>query len=343
MRILITGGCGFLGTNLAACGADSGHEVIVLDNLSRAGSKVNLDWLRSRWSIDLEKVDVRDASEMVRVIIQSQPGAVFHLAAQVAMTSSIADPKADFEVNAVGTYNLLEAIRLHAPECVLLFASTNKVYGDLEQFSYRETALRFKCVDRPQGFAEDTPLSFRTPYGCSKGAADQYVQDYARTYGLNTIVLRHSSIYGGRQFATRDQGWVTWFCQEALARASERNTQPIAISGNGKQVRDLLHVDDAVRLYFGALEDYRSAVGEAFNVGGGIENSLSLLELMALLEELVGTRLQVQSHPPRMSDQRVFVADIRKAKETFQWQPTIGVREGIGRTLSWAREALAAG
>lgn len=241
----------------------------------------------------------------------------------------------DFEVNVMGTHNLLEAVRLHTPEAPVIYSSTNKVYGDLEQYAYRETESRYECIDKPVGFDESTQLSFHSPYGCSKGAADQYMLDYARIFGLKTVVFRHSSMYGGRQFATYDQGWIGWFCQQAAAIQNGTLKEPFTISGNGKQVRDVLHADDMITLYFGALNNIRAARGNAFNIGGGITNSLSLLELFGLLEEFSGVKLKYTKLVPRESDQRVFVSDIGKASRLIGWQPQVHARNGVARMLEW--------
>jgi CDP-paratose 2-epimerase len=243
----------------------------------------------------------------------------------------------DFETNALGSFNLLDAVRRHAPEAAVLYSSTNKVYGDLEQYAYRETASRFECLDRPAGFDETTPLDFHSPYGCTKGAADQIMLDNARIYGLRTVVFRHSSMYGGRQFATYDQGWVGWFCQKA-AEAARGETSPFTISGTGKQVRDVLHAEDMVRLYFSALDQLDAAAGQAFNIGGGMANSLSLLELFSLLESLTGTQLRYDRLPPRESDQRVFVADIAKAERLLGWQPRVASAQGVAKMLEWVSQ-----
>jgi CDP-paratose 2-epimerase len=251
------------------------------------------------------------------------------------MTTSIADPRLDFEINTLGSVNLLEAIRMYAPEAVVIYSSTNKVYGDLEQYAYRETASRYECIDKPNGFDESTPLCFHSPYGCSKGAADQYMLDYARIYHLRTVVLRHSSMYGGRQYSTYDQGWLGWFCQKALEAKNGTATEPFTISGTGKQVRDVLHAEDMVRLYFRALERIDRARGHAFNIGGGMMNSLSLLELFSLLEEQLDVKLQHTKLSPRESDQRVFVADISKAASLLDWKPSISTRAGIQRMIEW--------
>lgn len=337
MKLLITGGCGFLGSNLAASALTRGLQVTILDNLSRTGAAENLAWLRARGAFEFVQADVRDAATVGALIARVRPDALFHLAGQVAMTTSLADPRADFEINALGTINVLEALRRHAPECAMLYSSTNKVYGDLEQFGYVETPTRWQCTDRPNGFDEFTPLSFASPYGCSKGAADQYALDYARGFGLRTAVFRHSSMYGGRQFATFDQGWIGWFCAEAVRRARGA-PGAIAVTGAGKQVRDVLHADDMVALYFAAVEHMDAASGEAFNIGGGMANSLSLLELFVLLEERVGVPLPIQHGPPRASDQRVFVADVSKASRLLGWRPAVSAKDGIARMVAWVDE-----
>ena len=335
MKLLITGGCGFLGSNLAAHALQRGDELVVFDNLSRAGALENLSWLRQQGMFTFVHGDIRNTHEVDRLIGGFQPEAIFHLAGQVAMTTSIATPRLDFEINALGTLNLLEAVRLHVPGAAVLYSSTNKVYGDLEQFTYRESATRYECLERPEGFDETTPLEFHSPYGCSKGAADQYMLDYARIFGLNTAVFRHSSMYGGRQFATYDQGWVGWFCQKAVEAKNGLLAEPFTISGNGKQVRDVLHAEDMVRLYFGALTRMVEAKGQAFNIGGGLSNSLSLLELFALLGGLVGTSLEFRRLPPRESDQKVFVADVSKAARLLGWRPEVPTKDGVARMLAW--------
>lgn len=335
MKLLITGGCGFLGSNLAAHAIRQGIELVVFDSLYRSGSVQNLQWLQGQGAFSFVHGDIRNANDVQRVVAESCPDAIFHLAGQVAMTTSIANPRMDFEVNAAGSHNLLEAVRLHAPDAAVLYSSTNKVYGDLEQFAYRETDTRYECVDRPSGFDETTTLDFHSPYGCSKGAADQYMLDYARIFGLKTVVFRHSSMYGGRQFATYDQGWVGWFCQQAVATRNGTLKEPFTISGNGKQVRDVLHADDMISLYFSTLDRIETARGNAFNVGGGMDNSLSLLELFTLLEELIGKQLVFSRLPPRESDQRVFVADISKAKRLLDWEPKVDSRDGVRRMFEW--------
>jgi CDP-paratose 2-epimerase len=339
MKLLITGGCGFLGSNLAQDALERGNELIVFDNLHRNGSRVNLHWLESLGSFKFVHGDIRNSNDITRVIREFKPDAIFHLAGQVAMTTSITNPRMDFEVNVMGTHNLLEAVRQFSPETAVVYSSTNKVYGDLEQFSYRETATRYECIDRPSGFDEQTQLDFHSPYGCSKGAADQYMLDYARIYGLKTVVFRHSSMYGGRQFASYDQGWIGWFCQKALETREGRLNVPFTISGTGKQVRDVLHADDMKSLYKAALDYMDVARGQVFNIGGGQKNSLSLIELFDLLEKLVQKQLVYTKNPVRESDQRLFVANIAKAQKILNWVPMVSAKAGVARMMQWVEQA----
>jgi len=340
MTWLITGGCGFVGSNLADTLLTSGEEVVLLDNLSRVGSRDNLTWLRSRHGGEWRFVesDIRDEDDVLHLVSETRPHALAHLAGQVAMTTSLQSPRMDFNINALGTVNVLESVRLNSPETIVLYSSTNKVYGDLEWVNYEEQETRYTAPDYPGGFDETIPLSFCSPYGCSKGAADQYMLDYARMFGLRTVVFRHSSMYGGRQFATYDQGWIGWFCKKAvdLKRSQQRNLSAPAftISGNGKQVRDVLHAEDIIQLYFAAIDNIDICCGQAFNIGGGMDNSLSLLELFSLLEGLLGIQLTYENLPWRHSDQKVFVADISKAKE-IRWRPKIELKDGISRMIEW--------
>ncbi|HKI60923.1 MAG TPA: GDP-mannose 4,6-dehydratase [Mariprofundaceae bacterium] len=334
MKLLITGGCGFLGSNLAHEVLRRGDALVVFDNLSRLGSEQNLSWLQGLGEFEFVRGDIRDAHAVAEVVARVKPDVVFHLAGQVAMTTSIADPRYDFEVNALGSLNLLEAIRHFAPAATVVYSSTNKVYGDLEWVEFREANSRYVASDYAQGFDESVPLEFHSPYGCSKGAADQYMLDYARIFGLNTVVFRHSSMYGGRQFSTIDQGWIGWFCQQAIDQ-QKGSQEPFTIAGNGKQVRDVLHAEDMKRLYFSVVERSARVRGQVFNIGGGMENSLSLLELFALLKEITGTALNYVETPPRESDQKVFVADIRKARELLDWRVEVSPRAGVQDMIDW--------
>lgn len=335
MNHLVTGGCGFVGSNVAARLIERGDRVIVCDNLSRAGSELNLAWLRSLGSVEFVRADVRDAAAVRNIVATHRPGVVFHLAGQVAMTTSLNDPRTDFETNVVGSFNVLEAVRAAAPAAVVVYASSNKVYGGLATVALTEGDSRFTAPGHPHGVDESAPLDFQTPYGCSKGAADQYMLDYARVYGLNTVVFRHSTIYGGRQFATFDQGWVGWFCRQALVQQRDPSAAPFTIAGSGKQVRDLLFVDDAVDAYFAAATHIAEARGQAFNIGGGMPNSSSLLELFGQLGALTGTTLRYEQLPWRDHDQRFFVAGNGKARRLLDWAPRVGKAEGVARMMEW--------
>jgi CDP-paratose 2-epimerase len=249
------------------------------------------------------------------------------------MTTSLREPRKDFDTNVVGTMNILETVRNCSPEATVVYASSNKVYGELRGLQLEETPTRYTPVAGGSGISEDAPLDFRTPYGCSKGAADQYVLEYARSFSLRTVVFRHSTIYGGRQFSTFDQGWIGWFCQQALATVRESAHQ-FTVNGNGKQVRDLLHVDDAIRCYLMAHENIQRVVGQVFNIGGGIENSMSVLELLKQLSTRLNVRLNVQHLPWRTDDQRYFVAEITKAASLLGWAPTVSKTRGLDDVLA---------
>jgi CDP-paratose 2-epimerase len=333
MKYLITGGCGFIGSNLAAEVLKRGDELILFDNLFRFGSSANLDWLRLQGEFIYFPYDIRNYSDMETVIKDVKPDYIFHLAGQVAMTTSIQNPRLDFEINTLGTLNLLESVRKYSPDSVILYSSTNKVYGDFEHLTFEETDTRYVCKEYPYGFPETISLDFHSPYGCSKGAADQYLLDYHRIFGLKTIVFRHSSMYGSHQHSTYDQGWVGWFCQKALEIKKGIAKEPFTISGTGKQVRDVLHSSDVVNLYFLA-KDCSNAYGQAFNIGGGIKNSLSLLELFVLLEEILDIKMQYKQLPWRESDQKVFVADNTKIKQVSGWYPLMVAEEGIRNILN---------
>lgn len=334
MKLLITGGCGFLGSNLAAHAIEQGIDLVVFDNLSRFGAVANLQWLQSKGSFKFVHGDIRNSNDVSRIVKELKPDAVYHLAGQVAMTTSIANTRMDFEVNALGSFNVLEAVRDYSPNACVLYSSTNKVYGDLEQFNYEETPTRYSCTSKPNGFDETVPLDFHSPYGCSKGSADQYMLDFHRIFGLRTVVFRHSSMYGGRQFATADQGWVGWFCEQAVQTQRSSNHR-FTISGTGKQVRDVLHAEDMISLYYAATSRIDSAAGQAFNIGGGMPNSLSLLELFNILEQITNTKMNFDRLPPRESDQRVFVADLAKAQQVLQWAPGVSAFDGVSKMVDW--------
>lgn len=333
MRYLITGGCGFIGSNLSTEVIKRGEELFVLDNLSRYGSDENLKWLKSLGDLQHYSNDIRNINLVENIIRDIKPDIIFHLAGQVAMTTSLKDPRLDFETNVIGTINLLEAVRLYSPKSIILFSSTNKVYGDLNYLHYEEESSRYSCLEYPHGFDENLKLDFHSPYGCSKGAADQYMLDYHRMFGLRTVVFRHSSMYGGNQHATYDQGWVGWFIQKALEIKKGTVTEPFTISGNGKQVRDILYSSDVVDLYFAASEYIEKAQGRVFNIGGGIENSLSLLELFSLLEERLSIKITYERKSFRSSDQLVFVSDNSKAERIIGWYPKISFTKGVSSIL----------
>lgn len=336
---LITGGCGFVGSNVAARLLKVGHSVTVFDNLSRVGTAENLQWLQSLGPVTFVRGDIADARAVHDIVKQVQPHAVMHLAGQVAMTTSVQDPIRDFRTNAVGTLNVLEGLRLHSPSSALLYASTNKVYGALSTVKLVEEPMRYAAPGHARGLGEDIPLDFRTPYGCSKGAADQYVLEYARTYGVKAVVFRHSTIYGGRQRSTFDQGWVGWFCLKALQQKVDPRNDEFTISGDGKQVRDLLHVDDAVSCYLKAALNIDKLKGEAFNIGGGAENSSSVLELFELLEIELGIKLRYRCVEWRHEDQRFFVANNAKIHGAIEWRPLVRKDIGISKTLEWLRSS----
>jgi CDP-paratose 2-epimerase len=337
MRYLITGGCGFIGSNLVAEALNRKEEVFIIDNLSRFGSEKNLKWISSLGKFKFYKKDIRDIDTTNSIIKDIKPDVIFHLAGQVAMTTSIKEPYMDFEINAKGSLNILEAVRIYSPQTTVIYSSTNKVYGDLEKYHYIENNTRYICKEYPKGFREDIGLDFHSPYGCSKGTADQYMLDYSRIYGLNTVVFRHSSMYGGRQYATYDQGWVGWFCQKAIEIKKGLLKEPFTISGNGKQVRDVLYCDDVVRLYFKSAREIKHTKGKVFNIGAGYKNSLSLLELFKILEDKLDIRMKYKRLPWRESDQKVFIADITKAKKIIKWAPEVNVSEGIDRMIEWLK------
>ena len=335
MKYLITGGCGFLGSNIASRILQQNlGEVLLLDNLSRVGSNQNLTWLQTLGKFTFVNANTADFDTVLHTVQTFQPDIIFHFAGQVAMTTSIENPRLDFNTNVLGSFNVLEAVRQAAPQCGIIFSSTNKVYGDLEQYTYQEGSTRYNCKECPNGFTENTQLEFHSPYGCSKGAADQYMLDWARIFGLKTAVFRHSSMYGSRQFGTFDQGWISWFCQKAVETRQNPATT-FTISGNGKQVRDVLHARDMADLYLSAAKQIDNIKGQVFNIGGGISNSLSLLELFALLENMLGIKLNYTQLPPRQSDQKFFVADISKASRLLGWKPQVSKEQGIAEMIRW--------
>ncbi|MFQ5911598.1 MAG: SDR family NAD(P)-dependent oxidoreductase [Nitrospinota bacterium] len=332
-QILITGGAGFVGCNAARRFMERGDRVVLVDDLSRKGTELNLAWLREQGDFEFIEADIRDAEAMRRAIGGHRSlDAVLHLAAQVAVTTSVADPRGDFEINALGTLNLLEAVREAPCDPIVIYASTNKVYGGMEEVAVEERNGRYAYRDLRSGVPEEQPLDFHSPYGCSKGAADQYVRDYARIYGMKTVVFRQSCIYGYRQFGVEDQGWVAWFTIAAVLG------KPLVIYGDGKQVRDLLFIDDLVDAYALAIDHPDAVSGEVYNMGGGPENVLSLLDLLGMLGELNGREVQYSFDEWRPGDQRVFVCGVRRAARDLGWTPKVGTAEGVRRLHAWVVE-----
>jgi len=330
--ILISGGCGFIGCNLADALARRGEQVIAFDNLSRAGGRENAQWLKSRHGDQISIVagDVRDSISVIEVVRAAR--AVLHLAGQVAVTGSLQDPVDDFETNARGTLNTLEAIRLHNPSAPMIFASTNKVYGRLVQDEHIKQVGRRHLPTDPgfsHGVGEDAPLDFYSPYGCSKGAADQYVRDYARVYAMNTAVLRMSCIYGPRQFGTEDQGWLAHFMLRSILG------EPITIFGDGFQVRDALHVSDAVSAWIAVLDNIETVRGRVFNLGGGMANAIGLLELIDQIGEMRGVTPSYSFDQWRPGDQPWYVSRIEAIASAVGWRPRVPLRQGLRSLLDW--------
>ena len=330
-KFLITGGAGFIGSNYVSRLLQRGEQVTVFDNLSRAGARHNLEWLRETYgdaAFKLVNGDVREAKAIQDAARDAN--VIVHLAAQVAVTTSVYKPREDFEINAIGTFNVLEAARAARHNPVVIYSSTNKVYGGMDDVEVAELPTRYTYATLLEGAAETQPLDFHSPYGCSKGAGDQYVRDYHRIYGLPTVVFRQSCIYGTRQFGVEDQGWVAWFVIAAVTG------RPISIYGDGKQVRDILFVDDLLDAYDSALGQIDKAAGQVFNVGGGAPNTLSIWsEFRPLLEKLVGHPLPFTQGDWRPGDQKVFISDIRKAEKVLGWKPRVGVHEGVQRLFDW--------
>ena len=330
---LVTGGAGFIGSNYVQRLLQRGEKVTIYDNLSRAGAPLNLQWLRERCgseSFELVHGDIRDAALLTAAAREAD--VIVHLASQVAVTTSVQHPREDFETNALGTFNALEAARLSGRRPIFLYASTNKVSGGMEAVGVRELETRYAYVDMPQGVSETQPLDFHSPYGCSKGAGDQYVRDYHRIYGLPTVVLRQSCIYGPRQFGVEDQGWIAWFIIAVLSG------KPITIYGDGKQVRDVLYVDDLLDAYDLAVEKIEQSAGQVYNIGGGPQHTLSVWkEFGPLLERLMGRSIPVQWAGWRPGDQRIYVSNIAKARQELGWQPKVDVETGISRLVDWVR------
>ncbi len=329
--ILITGGCGFIGINAARYFMENKWQVILLDNLSRRGADKNLVWLTSLGTVECITADIRDQKTIEDIFKRSRFDVILHLAAQVAVTTSIQNPREDFEINAWGTFNILDVMRCYQKEALLIYASTNKVYGKMDDLGIVERGNRYAYKNSP-GVDESRALDFHSPYGCSKGAGDQYVIDHARIYNLRATSFRQSCIYGPRQFGIEDQGWVAWFTIAAVLG------KKITIYGDGKQVRDILHVRDLILAYQKAIDQPERVAGKAFNVGGGEDNVISLFELIALLEEKLNKKIPLSFEDWRAGDQPVFICSLEKMKKTLGWKPQTGVPEGIAELIEWVQD-----
>lgn len=330
-KVFITGGAGFIGTNAAAYFSKKGDEVTIFDNFSREGTRENAEWLVSECpGVQVIVGDVRDAAAVEKAMAGAE--VVIHLAGQVAVTTSVTDPGSDFEVNALGSFNVLEAARKMERMPIMLYSSTNKVYGGMEDVGIVEKNGRYAYDGLPMGVSEERGLDFHSPYGCSKGCADQYFHDYFRIYGLRTVVLRQSCIYGYRQFGVEDQGWVAWFAIAAMFG------KELTIYGDGKQVRDVLFIEDLIRAYDLAIQHIEKTAGRVYNIGGGPDKTLSLLELLDYLEKYFGKKIERKFTDWRPGDQQVYISDIRKAKADFGWEPKFGAEDGVGNLINWISE-----
>jgi CDP-paratose 2-epimerase len=339
LKWLLTGAAGFIGTNTAEALVRVGDRCALADNFHRPGAKYNQSYLAESCGLRIDYLDVRFPDQVNAYWqVHRDADVVLHLAGQVSSVAATADPRYDFETNALGTFNVLEATRRFLPDARLIYASSNKVYGDLASLRTKEYATRHRLPDSPEGLAENLPINLHGGYACSKGAADQYVLDYHRMHGLSTVSLRQSSIYGGRQYASEDQGWVSYFVQMGVERRGFR------VAGDGKQVRDLLHVSDLVACYRAIAATPRESLvfGQAFNLGGGPESSLSLVELFALLERDYGFPMRYTAGPRRAGDQKVFIADTRKALKYLGWKPAVGNAEGLEELVEWSKARWAA-
>lgn len=333
MKVLVTGGAGFIGCNTVKRLLDLGVEVIVFDNLSRKGTDINLEWMKKQGKFEFVKGDIRNFESLKGVFLKHKDiDVVLHLAAQVAVTTSVLNPREDFEINALGTFNVCEAVRQFSQDTILLYTSTNKLYGAMEDIKIKEYNKKYEYIDLKEGVSEKIPLNFHSPYGCSKGAADQYVLDYSRIYRIKSISFRQSCIYGYHQFGIEDQGWVAWFI---ICTVLERE---ITIYGDGKQIRDILFIDDLVSCYIKALEKINITSGNAYNIGGGPNRTMSLLELIVLLEKISGRKVNCKFSKWRPGDQKVFVSDIRKAQKDFGWLPKVEKEKGIELLYNWVKK-----
>ena len=332
-RYLITGGAGFIGCNYADYLLGRGAQVTIFDNLSRRGADKNLAWLREEHGGDAFELligDVRDPGALDEAAAEAD--VIVHLAGQVAVTSSVVDPRTDFETNALGSFNVLESARKSGHKPFVIYSSTNKVYGEMTEHRLIEQKTRYRYARLSHGLPETQQLDFHSPYGCSKGTAEQYVRDYARIYGIPSVVLRQSCIYGPRQFGIEDQGWLAWFVIAAVLQ------KPITIYGDGKQVRDMLHVRDLIAAYEAAVARRKKVAGRIYNIGGGPKHTLAIwAECGPMLEKLLGRKIPVKRDKVRPGDQKVYISDIRKAQKELGWAPTIGVEQGVGELVDWVQ------
>jgi CDP-paratose 2-epimerase len=335
-KILITGGAGFIGSNLADHFIQKGHSVIIFDNLSRKGVSYNLDWLKKRHGTGFAFIqgDVRDEKAVLKAAEGIQ--VIYHTAGQTAVTTSMTYPRQDFETNVIGAFNVLEAARLVGDDPILIYTSTNKVYGGMEDVQILEKDTRYEYLNLPYGIDESRPLDFHSPYGCSKGSADQYVHDYARIYGLKTVVFRMSAIYGPHQFGMEDQAWVAYFVIALI------KDWPLTIYGDGKQVRDILYINDLVRAFELATQKIQVTAGQIYNIGGGSENTISIwAEFSRILDQILGRKVHAANFREwRPGDQKIYISDIRKATQDFGWHPVIGINQGLENIARWIRDHI---
>ncbi len=336
MNILITGGAGFIGINAVSYFLKRKHHVVVFDNFSRPGTRENILWVKShhKEKIDVIEGDIRTDTDELSTIV-ARVDVVIHLAGQVAVTTSVKDPRVDFEINALGTFNVLEVVRKSKNRPIFIYSSTNKVYGALNDLDIKENKTRYAFGRLKYGISESHMLDFYSPYGCSKGTADQYVHDYSRIYDLKTIVFRQSCIYGPHQYGIEDQGWVAWFIIALMKR------KKLTIYGNGKQVRDLLYVEDLLRAYEQAIEHINSTKGQIYNIGGGYKNTLSIwFEFRHVLEQLFNRKITASFSDWRPGDQPIYISDIRKAEQDFNWKPRVSIQQGMPLLYEWIRKNI---
>jgi CDP-paratose 2-epimerase len=334
MRVLITGGAGFIGSNAVAHFCNAGHEVLVIDNLSRPSSLLNIRDLRLAHKFIFVEADLSISASYESAFRDFRPEVVLHLAGQVAVTTSVSDPELDFHSNALATFVLLEQARKLKSSPFVIFASTNKVYGELAEIAVVERTTRYEYEVAGMSISEEMSLNFHSPYGCSKGTADQYVLEYARTFDVPGVVFRQSCIYGPGQYGIEDQGWVAWFIAATMLG------KPLTVFGDGKQVRDVLHVADLLTAFDAAIATKGSCTGQAFNIGGGNKNTLSILELISSVEDLTGGEISWSHGPWRPSDQKVFISDISKAQRLLGWKPEINPNLGLKTLETWVRGNL---